>query len=313
MNVENCEQIKDENITLAQKILRFDLRTGKTTHSKGVPMQPYSGASLPMVLLPTGELLMHTVFMVRGTESTMLLRWSPGDARSSAPSLSGQCRLSERMAAIFVVDGTVYAVPFARARELRKIVQARSELLGGLPCRESVVAAQLPVAIYANKTQPVPGGGNVTLPDAARYAVVGKALFFADEASSLLIGVKLPQSTVVYNASLMEELDYTSLSPGGESTLLVGNDAKALKLVDITDPSAPPARLSFPNATNMFTSSASGVVVYSVRFSQTEIGWVAADVEGHTLLASPALTNLCNKPAYSCMMEFVIFDDRPDR
>ena len=96
MNTLDCSKVLDTNITLAQKLLRFDLKNGVTTQSAGVPMAAHSGVTLQTVVLPTGELLLHEIFIVDGGMSIQLLRWAPGDA-STPPSLAGQCRLGQKI------------------------------------------------------------------------------------------------------------------------------------------------------------------------------------------------------------------------
>ena len=74
MATDHCSKVQDTNVSLALKLLRFDLPTGTVSNSTGISMAPYSGATLPSVALPNGDLLMNAVFTINGgtTEQSYL-------------------------------------------------------------------------------------------------------------------------------------------------------------------------------------------------------------------------------------------------
>lgn len=252
--------------------------------------------------------------MVDSGESIQLLRWASGDA-STPPSLAGQCRLNQKLAAIFADGPDVYGVPHAQADRLLRIPVTNGA--GGAACGETPVGGRLPSAIYVNRSQPIPGGGNISLPSPANYAAMGGKLFYSDEAAKVVLGVSLPDAKLLYNKTdLHSELDYESLWAGDDKTLLMGNRGDNLRKIDAADPAAPTASLKLPNASGGLWAAAGGVVVYETRNAtrpEAIGGWAASDLQGNLLAYSPPLTNVCNKPAYSCMMNMLTWDPHAKR
>ena len=280
IGLASLPKVQDTNVTLKLKLLRLDVISGKTIQSPGLPMAPHSGASLPNVDLPSGDILMHAIFIVDDTEVssigakckynwtqmaripmhkaytrhkhahevTTLLRWSLGNA-PAPPRLVGQCTLDARLAALFALGEDVYGVPFAKANRLVKIIPPASrhndpenmlmehmgnnvEFINALrdaqPCGQSPLSSPLPAPIYINETEPIPGGGNITLANPAQYAVVGTTFYYADQRNNSIIGLSLPGVQIQANIKMHMALQYETMAPGGGKTLLIGNSARSL-------------------------------------------------------------------------------------
>ena len=177
-----------------------------------------------------------------------LLRWSLGNI-STPPRLVGQCTLGARLAALFALGQDVYGVPFAMANRLVKIIPpaSRRNTTGNMsmehmendikfinairearPCEQSPLQSALPAPVYINQTEPIPGGGNISLSNPAQYVVVGTTFYYANQINNSILGLTLPEVQIQANIPMHMALQYDTMSPGGGKTLLIGNSVRSL-------------------------------------------------------------------------------------
>ena len=96
------------------------------------------------------------------------------------------------------------------------------------PCEQSPLQSALPAPVYINQTEPIPGGGNISLSNPAQYAVVGTTFYYANQINNSILGLTLPEVQIQANIPMHMALQYDTMSPGGGKTLLIGNSARSL-------------------------------------------------------------------------------------
>ena len=304
----DCTQLRDENITLGLRLVRFDLQSGGYHTSASMPLPPHSGALTRPVSDGKGQLFVQIAAM-GGTYSVATYKSVP----PAAPEHVSSCTL----------DAKVSGIWFDRNSDTLLASDANGTALYELDA-SSCSLTQLfvmPVQMVNFEPPPVPGMPPFAMPpmavvdDLAPTDGGPSTLHFI--AGRSVIGVELGGGRVVSNTTFTMNLISQQLALVGPGLFAVGSNRGVL-IFNKTDASEVRARaVKLPaDAGVLWAVSAAQHVLFNQAENRSVPTSVVTTIEGVDLVGgqgvvyrSPVEPMICAPGSYSCLTSFFSYVD----